>query len=44
VALDHGQLDEIVGTIAGDDTVLVITPDAEGAARFRERMLAILAK
>jgi len=44
VALDHGQLDEIVGTIAGDDTVLVITPDAEGAAKFRERMLAILAK
>jgi transcriptional regulator of arginine metabolism len=44
VALDHGQLDEIVGTIAGDDTVLVITPDGEGAAKFRERMLAILAQ
>jgi transcriptional regulator of arginine metabolism len=44
VALDHEQLDEIVGTIAGDDTVLVITPDAETAAKFRERMLAILAK
>jgi transcriptional regulator of arginine metabolism len=44
VALDHEQLDEIVGTIAGDDTVLVITPDSETAAKFRERMLAILAK
>lgn len=44
VALDKEQLDEIVGTIAGDDTVLVITPDAEAAAKFRERMLAILAR
>lgn len=44
VALDHEQLDEIVGTIAGDDTVLVITPDSETAAKFRERMLGILAK
>ena len=44
VALDHEQLDEIVGTVAGDDTVLVITPDSESAAKFRERMLAILAK
>lgn len=44
VALDKEQLDEIVGTIAGDDTVLVITPDAEAALKFRERMLAILAR
>ena len=44
VALDKEQLDEIVGTIAGDDTVLVITPDAAAAIKFRERMLAILAR
>jgi transcriptional regulator of arginine metabolism len=43
-ALDHEQMDEIIGTIAGDDTVLVITPDAASATQFRERMLAILAK
>jgi transcriptional regulator of arginine metabolism len=33
VALDRGQLPEVVGTIAGDDTILVIcrTPDAAQA-------------
>jgi len=33
IALDRGQLPEVVGTIAGDDTILVIcrTPDAAQA-------------
>jgi transcriptional regulator of arginine metabolism len=43
VALDRGELDEVVGTVAGDDTVLVITPDTESALRFRQKMLEYLA-
>lgn len=42
VAIDAGDLDEVVGTIAGDDTVLIITPNAEIAEAFRQRLLAIL--
>lgn len=34
VALDGARLPEIVGTIAGDDTILVITPDARRARAF----------
>jgi transcriptional regulator of arginine metabolism len=34
VALDGARLPEIVGTIAGDDTILVITPDARRAKAF----------
>jgi transcriptional regulator of arginine metabolism len=41
-ALDHEQWPEIVGTIAGDDTVLVICPDlrraAEVQAKFRKML------
>ncbi len=29
-AIDHARLDGVLGTVAGDDTVLVITPDGEG--------------
>jgi len=39
IAIDREELDEVAGTIAGDDTVLVITPDNDTAVRFRERML-----
>jgi transcriptional regulator of arginine metabolism len=42
IALDREDLDEVVGTVAGDDTVLVITPDTEAAQRFRERMLSLI--
>jgi transcriptional regulator of arginine metabolism len=42
IAIDGEELDEVVGTVAGDDTVLVVMPDAEAAARFRERMLALI--
>ncbi len=38
VALDASDWPEIVGTIAGDDTVLVITPDEDAAAGFREKI------
>ncbi len=37
-AIDHEGMPEVVGTIAGDDTVLVICPDAKYAARLRERL------
>src|ERR1700761_7993613 len=29
IAIDREELKEVVGTVAGDDTVLVITPDSE---------------
>jgi transcriptional regulator of arginine metabolism len=31
VALDSARLPEVIGTIAGDDTILVVTPDARRA-------------
>ena len=39
IAIDREDMDEVVGTVAGDDTVLVIAPDKETAIRFRQRML-----
>lgn len=44
IALDREQWQEVVGTIAGDDTVLVVTADNETAARFRDRMLELLSR
>lgn len=38
VALDQSDWAEVVGTIAGDDTVLVITPDAASAKAFRTKL------
>ncbi len=38
VALDQANWSEVVGTIAGDDTVLVITPDTASAKAFRTRL------
>jgi transcriptional regulator of arginine metabolism len=42
VALDNQNWPEVVGTIAGDDTVLVITPDAEAAPLLRARLLRMV--
>ena len=42
VALDNEEWSEIVGTIAGDDTILVIAPDAAVAARIQKKLLALL--
>lgn len=38
-AIDHAALDGVLGTVAGDDTVLVVTPDgeAEGVRLMLER-------
>jgi len=43
VALDQEDLPEIVGTIAGDDTIFVAAPDAEAARELRDRLLGWLA-
>ncbi len=42
IALDQEDWPEVVGTLAGDDTVLVIAPDAKTAAALRKRLLAYL--
>jgi transcriptional regulator of arginine metabolism len=42
VALDNDNWPEVVGTIAGDDTILVITPDSPTAENVQERLLNLL--
>jgi len=42
VALDNAEWPEVVGTVAGDDTILVITPDNSTAAKVSRRFLALL--
>jgi transcriptional regulator of arginine metabolism len=42
VALDHEGWPEVVGTIAGDDTILIITPDWPTAEAVQEKLLALL--
>jgi transcriptional regulator of arginine metabolism len=44
IALDREELEDVVGTLAGDDTVLVITADAQDAGKFRQRMLELIAR
>ena len=42
VALDDEEWPEIVGTIAGDDTILVICPDSGTAEAVRVRLMGLL--
>ncbi len=42
VALDRAPWPEIVGTIAGDDTVLVISDGDRSAKKLQERLTAVL--
>jgi len=42
VALDNEEWPEVVGTIAGDDTILVIAPDSATANSVFAKFLAIL--
>lgn len=44
IAIDREELPEVVGTVAGDDTVLVITADNKRAERFRQEMLRLMAR
>ena len=43
VALDRESWPEIVGTIAGDDTILVVTPDPASAEKARKKLMSFLA-
>lgn len=38
LGIDHVDWEEVVGTIAGDDTVLIICPDQKRATALRERL------
>ena len=42
LAIDQASWAEVVGTIAGDDTVLIICPDAKQASALRTRLEGIL--
>jgi transcriptional regulator of arginine metabolism len=42
IAIDREELAEVVGTVAGDDTILVIAPDSETAAKFRKKLLELI--
>lgn len=42
VELDRANWAEVVGTIAGDDTILVITPDHAGATRLAKKLLKLV--
>jgi transcriptional regulator of arginine metabolism len=42
VGLDRGELPEVVGTLAGDDTVLVVTPDSGAAESLKRRLLSLI--
>ena len=44
VALDGERWPEVVGTIAGDDTILVIAPDTPTAESVQEKLLELLDK
>jgi transcriptional regulator of arginine metabolism len=43
VALDKESWPEVVGTLAGDDTVLVVAPDAHTAVKLREKLIEYVA-
>jgi transcriptional regulator of arginine metabolism len=41
-ALDHSGWPDVVGTVAGDDTVIVITPDNAAAENLKARLLVMM--
>ncbi len=43
VALDSQDWAEVIGTVAGDDTVLIVTSDAPTAEALRTRLLTFVA-
>jgi transcriptional regulator of arginine metabolism len=43
VAMDRQDWPELVGTVAGDDTVLVISPDKDAAKKLAHRIQGMLA-
>jgi|SRR5580704_3611657 transcriptional regulator of arginine metabolism len=43
-ALDGEGWPEVVGTIAGDDAILIVTPDVKAARKLEHRIRGLLAK
>jgi transcriptional regulator of arginine metabolism len=39
--IDHGGLGGVIGTVAGDDTVLLVTKDPDGGAAAAQRLLLL---
>jgi transcriptional regulator of arginine metabolism len=37
-AIDRADLDDVLGTVAGDDTILIVTRDPAGGAAFATRL------
>ena len=42
-ALDDREWDEVVGTIAGDDTIMIVCPDKDSAKKVAGRIEGMLA-
>lgn len=42
IAIDLADWPEVAGTVAGDDTVLVVCTDLPGAGRFHAKLMQIL--
>jgi len=42
VAIDKEELEEVVGTVAGDDTIIVVTPDSNTAAQLRQKLVELI--
>lgn len=42
VALDKEDWPDVVGTIAGDDTILVVAPDSGAAEKLRKKLLSFV--
>lgn len=42
IAIDREDIEEVVGTVAGDDTILVITPDNAAAAKLQEHLMRLV--
>ena len=42
VALDNEDMVEIVGTVAGDDTIFVVAPDNDAADQLRRKLLDLI--
>jgi transcriptional regulator of arginine metabolism len=40
-AIDHTVLPSVIGTVAGDDTVLLVTRDPDGGADVAAAMLSL---
>ncbi len=41
-ALDYAEISEVVGTVAGDNTVLIVCPDARRAGLLCERLRTLI--